>query len=40
MLVKISENGLKISQEKIRSVVDFPVPSISKQLKSFLGLYS
>ena len=34
----ISENGLKMSQEKIRSVLDFPVPSISKQLKSFLGL--
>ena len=34
----ISENGLKMSQEKIRSVLDFPVPSVSKQLKSFLGL--
>jgi RNase H-like domain found in reverse transcriptase len=34
----ISENGLKMSQEKTRSVLDFPVPSISKQLKSFLGL--
>jgi hypothetical protein len=34
----ISEEGLKISQEKIRSVLDFPTPSVSKQLKSFLGL--
>jgi hypothetical protein len=34
----ISENGLKVSQEKIRSVLDFPIPSVSKQLKSFLGL--
>jgi Reverse transcriptase (RNA-dependent DNA polymerase) len=34
----ISEDGLKISQEKKRSVSDFPVPIISKQLKSFLGL--
>jgi transposase InsO family protein len=34
----ISEKGLKMSQEKIRSVLDFPVPSVSKQLKSFLGL--
>jgi hypothetical protein len=34
----ISEDGLKMSQEKIRSVLDFPVPIISKQLKSFLGL--
>jgi RNase H-like domain found in reverse transcriptase len=34
----ISENGLKMSQEKTRSVLDFPIPSVSKQLKSFLGL--
>jgi RNase H-like domain found in reverse transcriptase/Reverse transcriptase (RNA-dependent DNA polymerase) len=34
----ISEEGLKMSQEKIRSVLDFPTPSVSKQLKSFLGL--
>jgi hypothetical protein len=34
----ISESGFQMSQEQIRSVLDFPVPSISKQLKSFLGL--
>jgi hypothetical protein len=34
----ISEDGHKMSQEKILSVLDFPVPIISKQLKSFLGL--
>jgi hypothetical protein len=34
----ISEKGLKMPQEKIRSVLDFPIPSVSKQLKSFLGL--
>jgi hypothetical protein len=33
----ISEEGLKMSQEKIRAVLDFPTPSVSKQLKSFLG---
>jgi hypothetical protein len=36
----ISEEGLKMSQEKIRSVLDFPTPSVSKQLKSILGLTS
>ena len=34
----ITEGGLKMSKEKIRSVLEFPVPTISKQLKSFLGL--
>ena len=34
----ISEEGLKMSRSKIQSVLDFPLPSISKQLKSFLGL--
>jgi RNase H-like domain found in reverse transcriptase len=34
----ISENGLKMTQEKIRSVLDFQIPSVSKQLKSFFGL--
>ena len=34
----ITEEGLKMSKEKIRSVLEFPVPTISKQLKSFLGL--
>jgi hypothetical protein len=27
-----------MSQEKIRSVLDLPIPSVSKQLKSFFGL--
>ena len=27
-----------MSQEKIRNVLDFPKPVLSKQLKSFLGL--
>ena len=34
----LSENGLQMSQTKIRSVLDFPKPIIAKQLKSFLGL--
>ena len=34
----ISEEGLKMSRSKIQSVLEFPLPSISKQLKSFLGL--
>jgi hypothetical protein len=34
----VSESGLKMSQDKIRSVLDFPIPLVSKQLKSFLGL--
>jgi hypothetical protein len=34
----ISENGLKMSQEKIRSLLDFPIPSVSKQFKSLLRL--
>jgi transposase InsO family protein len=34
----LSENGLQMSQAKIRSVLDFPKPIIAKQLKSFLGL--
>jgi hypothetical protein len=34
----LSAEGLKMSQEKIRHVLDFPKPTISKQLKSFLGL--
>lgn len=33
----VSEAGLKMSQDKIRSVLDFPIPLVSKQLKSFLG---
>ena len=34
----ISEKGLKMSEKKIRSVLDFPKPVIAKHLKSFLGL--
>ena len=34
----LSAEGLKMSQEKIRHVLDFPKPDISKQLESFLGL--
>ena len=34
----LSAEGLKMSQERIRQVLDFPKPDISKQLKSFLGL--
>jgi Reverse transcriptase (RNA-dependent DNA polymerase) len=34
----LSSEGLKMSQERIRQVSDFPQPGISKQLKSFLGL--
>ena len=33
----LSENGLQMSRSKIQSVLDFPIPTISKQLKSFLG---
>ena len=34
----ISSEGLKMSQQRIRQVVDFPTPTISKHLKSFLGI--
>ena len=33
----LSEEGLKISHIKIQSVLDFPLPTVGKQLKSFLG---
>ena len=33
----VSEEGLKVSQKKIQSALDFPLPTVSKQLKSFLG---
>ena len=33
----VSEKGLQISRTKIKSVLDFPLPTVSKQLKSFLG---
>ena len=31
----MSEKGLQISRTKIQSVLDFPLPTVSKQLKSF-----
>ena len=34
----ISEQGVVMSDEKIRKVVEFPLPSTPKQLKQFLGL--
>ena len=33
----VTEKGLQISRTKIQSILDFPLPSVSKQLKSFLG---
>ena len=33
----VSEKGLQISRTKIQSILDFPLPTVSKQLKSFLG---
>ena len=33
----VSEKGLQISRAKIQSILDFPLPTVSKQLKSFLG---
>ena len=36
----VSEKGLQISRTKIQSVLDFPLPTVSKQLKSFLGTAS
>ena len=32
-----SEKGLQISRTKIQSELNFPLPTVSKQLKSFLG---
>jgi hypothetical protein len=34
----LSAEGRKMSQEKMRRVLDFPKPDMSKQLKRFLGL--
>ena len=34
----ISQEGLRMSESKIQLVLDFPCPTVSKQLKSFLGL--
>ena len=33
----VSEKGLQIFRTKIQSILDFPLPTVSKQLKSFLG---
>ena len=33
----ISDEGLKVSRKKIQSVLDFPLPTVGKQLKSFVG---
>ena len=33
----MSEKGLQISRTKIQSILDFPLPTVSKQLKSSLG---
>ena len=33
----VSEKGLQISRTKIQSILDFLLPTVSKQLKSFLG---
>ena len=33
----VSEKGLQISRTKIQSVLDFPLPTVSTQLKSFFG---
>ena len=32
----VSKEGLQISRTKIQSILDFPLPTVSKQLKSFL----
>ena len=34
----MSEKGLQISRTKTQSILDFPLPTVSKQLKSFLGI--
>ncbi len=34
----LNEHGLSMSDEKIRTVLDFPVPTKIKELRSFLGL--
>ena len=33
----VSKKGLQISRTKIQSILDFPLPTVSKQLKSFMG---
>ena len=34
----MSEKELQISRTKIQSILDFPLPTVSKQLKNFLGI--
>jgi RNase H-like domain found in reverse transcriptase len=34
----ISSEELQMSQDRVKQVVDFPTPQLSKQLKSFLGI--
>ena len=34
---RVSKKGLKISRTKIQFVLGFPLPTVGKQLKSFLG---
>ena len=37
MVKVVSEAELEMSQAKTQSVLDFPLPTVGKQLKSFLG---
>ena len=34
----ITKDGIKMSTDKIKTILDFPLPTVSKQLKSFLGI--
>jgi hypothetical protein len=34
----ISSEGLQMSQDRVKQVVDFPTPQLSEQLKSFLNI--
>ena len=36
----VPEKGLQISRTKIQSILNFPLPTVSKQVKSFLGTIS
>lgn len=35
---KVTKNGLEPNPEKIKSIINFPLPKTSKEIKSFLGL--
>ena len=35
---KISHHGIEVTDEKVKSITNYPVPSNCRQLKSFLGL--